>query len=78
MYIVFLSTCAGTTIKMLRSILEVLMESTPHEIDATRVDEGLYAIFDDLIVHELHIWAITVSIANLGFKMGLIRKRATS
>lgn len=50
----------GTTIKMLRSILEVLMESTPREIDATRLEEGLCAISGVLTVHELHIWAITV------------------
>eukprot|EP01018_Ginkgo_biloba_P034435 Gb_06879 [translate_table: standard] len=50
----------GTTIKMLRNILEVLMESTPREIDATRLEEGLRAIPGVLTVHELHIWAITV------------------
>jgi len=50
----------GTTINMLRSILEVLMESTPREIDATRLEEGLVAIPGVLTVHELHIWAITV------------------
>lgn len=50
----------GTTIKMLKSILEVLMESTPREIDATRLEEGLCAISGVLTVHELHIWAITV------------------
>lgn len=50
----------GTTIKMLKSILEVFMESTPREIDATRLEEGLCAISGVLTVHELHIWAITV------------------
>lgn len=50
----------GTTIKMLRSILEVLMESTPREIDATRLEQGLVSIPGVLTVHELHIWAITV------------------
>lgn len=45
---------------MLKSILEVLMESTPREIDATRLEEGLCAISGVLTVHELHIWAITV------------------
>uniref|UniRef100_A0A0D6QZ64 Cation efflux protein cytoplasmic domain-containing protein n=1 Tax=Araucaria cunninghamii TaxID=56994 RepID=A0A0D6QZ64_ARACU len=49
-----------TTIKMLRSILEVLMESTPREIDATKLEEGLVAIPGVIAVHELHIWAITV------------------
>eukprot|EP01018_Ginkgo_biloba_P015563 Gb_28689 [translate_table: standard] len=50
----------GTTIKMLRNILGILMESTPREIDATRLEEGLRAIPGVLTVHELHIWAITV------------------
>ncbi|XP_057852881.2 metal tolerance protein A1 [Cryptomeria japonica] len=50
----------GTTIKMLRSALEVLMESTPREIDATELEEGLCSIPGVLTVHELHIWAITV------------------
>ncbi|XWS46313.1 hypothetical protein CRYUN_Cryun14cG0054800 [Craigia yunnanensis] len=50
----------GTTIKMLRSILEVLMESTPREIDATKLERGLLELGDVVAIHELHIWAITV------------------
>ncbi|XP_059662106.1 metal tolerance protein 1-like isoform X2 [Cornus florida] len=49
-----------TTIKMLRSILEVLMESTPREIDATRLEKGLCEMDEVVAIHELHIWAITV------------------
>jgi zinc transporter 2 len=49
-----------TTIKMLRNILEVLMESTPREIDATRLERGLCEMDGVVAVHELHIWAITV------------------
>ncbi|XP_008793034.3 metal tolerance protein 1-like [Phoenix dactylifera] len=49
-----------TTIKMLRNILEVLMESTPREIDATRLEKGLCEMDGVVAVHELHIWAITV------------------
>lgn len=49
-----------TTINMLRDILEVLMESTPREIDATRLEKGLCEIDEVVAVHELHIWAITV------------------
>ncbi|QCE02483.1 solute carrier family 30 [Vigna unguiculata] len=49
-----------TTINMLRNILEVLMESTPREIDATKLERGLLDIEDVVAVHELHIWAITV------------------
>ena len=50
----------GTTIKMLRNILDVLMESTPREIDATKIEKGLFEMEDVVAIHELHIWAITV------------------
>ncbi|CAH1453499.1 unnamed protein product [Lactuca virosa] len=49
-----------TTINMLRDILEVLMESTPREIDATSLERGLCEINEVVAIHELHIWAITV------------------
>ncbi|KAG6483404.1 hypothetical protein ZIOFF_060049 [Zingiber officinale] len=49
-----------TTIKMLRNILEVLMESTPREIDATKLEKGLCELNGVIAIHELHIWAITV------------------
>ncbi|KAJ8748519.1 hypothetical protein K2173_003418 [Erythroxylum novogranatense] len=58
--LIFSVIVLGTTIKMLRSILEVLMESTPREIDATKLQEGLLEMEEVLAVHELHIWAITV------------------
>ncbi|RZS20032.1 hypothetical protein BHM03_00052508 [Ensete ventricosum] len=49
-----------TTIKMLRDILEVLMESTPRQIDATKLEQGLCQLDGVVAIHELHIWAITV------------------
>lgn len=49
-----------TTIKMLRDILEVLMESTPREINAAEVEEGIRRLEGVVDVHELHIWAITM------------------
>ncbi|XP_010533531.1 PREDICTED: metal tolerance protein A2-like [Tarenaya hassleriana] len=58
--LVFSVIVLGTTIRMLRNILEVLMESTPREIDATRLEEGLCEMNEVVAVHELHIWAITV------------------
>lgn len=58
--LVFSVIVLGTTIKMLRSILEVLMESTPREIDARQLEKGLMEIEEVVDVHELHIWAITV------------------
>ncbi|TXG63109.1 hypothetical protein EZV62_010103 [Acer yangbiense] len=48
------------TIKKLRSTLEVLMESTPREIDATKLEKGLLEMEEVVHIHELHIWAIAV------------------
>ncbi|KAL8142686.1 hypothetical protein V2J09_015718 [Rumex salicifolius] len=56
----FSAIVLGTTINMLRNILEVLMESTPREIDATKLEQGLCQLEEVLAIHELHIWAITV------------------
>jgi len=50
----------GATIKMLKNTLEILMKSAFYEINATRLQEGLYVISGVFIVHELHIWAIIV------------------
>ncbi|CAK7348620.1 unnamed protein product [Dovyalis caffra] len=58
--LIFSVIVLGTTIKMLRNILEVLMESTPREIDATKIEKGLLEMEEVVAVHELHIWAITV------------------
>ncbi|KAM7531506.1 hypothetical protein LguiB_034916 [Lonicera macranthoides] len=58
--LIFSVIVLGTTIKMLRGILEVLMESTPREIDATMLEKGLCEMDEVVAIHELHIWAITV------------------
>ncbi|ESQ39324.1 hypothetical protein EUTSA_v10001478mg [Eutrema salsugineum] len=58
--LIFSVIVLGTTINMIRSILEVLMESTPREIDATKLEKGLLEMEEVVAVHELHIWAITV------------------
>lgn len=58
--LIFSLIVLGTTINMLRNILEVLMESTPREIDATKLERGLLDMDEVVAVHELHIWAITV------------------
>eukprot|EP00271_Cylindrocystis_brebissonii_P008161 TRINITY_DN22175_c0_g1_i1.p1 TRINITY_DN22175_c0_g1~~TRINITY_DN22175_c0_g1_i1.p1 ORF type:complete len:545 (+),score=86.51 TRINITY_DN22175_c0_g1_i1:165-1799(+) len=49
-----------TTLKMLRDILEVLMESTPRAINATELENGIRELDGVTGVHELHIWAITL------------------
>ncbi|XP_075671703.1 metal tolerance protein 1 isoform X2 [Castanea sativa] len=58
--LIFSVVVLGTTFQMLRSILEVLMESTPREIDATKLEKGLLEMDEVVAIHELHIWAITV------------------
>ncbi|XP_011039394.1 PREDICTED: metal tolerance protein 1-like isoform X1 [Populus euphratica] len=58
--LIFSVIVLGTTIKMLRNILEVLMESTPREIDASKIEKGLSEMENVVAIHELHIWAITV------------------
>uniref|UniRef100_A0A803NTP3 Uncharacterized protein n=1 Tax=Cannabis sativa TaxID=3483 RepID=A0A803NTP3_CANSA len=58
--LIFSVIVLGTTFRMLRNILEVLMESTPREIDATKLEKGLLEMEDVVAIHELHIWAITV------------------
>lgn len=58
--LIFSVIVLGTTIRMLRNIVEVLMESTPREIDATKLEKGLCEMDDVVAIHELHIWAITV------------------
>ncbi|KAL2516627.1 Metal tolerance protein 1 [Abeliophyllum distichum] len=58
--LIFSVVVLGTTINMLRNILEVLMESTPREIDATRLEKGLCEMEEVVAIHELHIWAITL------------------
>ncbi|KAA8526066.1 hypothetical protein F0562_007834 [Nyssa sinensis] len=58
--LIFSLIVLGTTINMLWNILEVLMESTPREIDATRLEKGLCEMDEVVAIHELHIWAITV------------------
>nr|POE55739.1 metal tolerance protein 1 [Quercus suber] len=58
--LIFSVVVLGTTFQMLRSILEVLMESTPREIDATKLEKGLLEMEEVVAIHELHIWAITV------------------
>ncbi|VVB06322.1 unnamed protein product [Arabis nemorensis] len=59
--LVFSVIVLGTTIGMLRNILEVLMESTPREINAAMVEKGVCEIEEVVAVHELHIWAITLA-----------------
>ncbi|XP_010453498.1 PREDICTED: metal tolerance protein A2-like [Camelina sativa] len=58
--LVFSVIVLWTTIGILRNIIEVLMESTPREIDATGLEKGMCDMEEVVAVHELHIWAITL------------------
>ncbi|CAN6873227.1 unnamed protein product [Brassica oleracea var. botrytis] len=49
----------GTTLGMSRNILDVLMESTPQEIDADKLEKGVCEMEEVVDVHEMHIWSIT-------------------
>ncbi|CAK9225008.1 unnamed protein product [Sphagnum troendelagicum] len=51
----------GPTIQMLCNILEVLIESTPQEIDDPTFESGSLGFPGVVVVHELHFWAITIS-----------------
>ncbi|KAI4355320.1 hypothetical protein L6164_004104 [Bauhinia variegata] len=58
--LIFSVIVLGTTVNLLRNILEVLMESTPREIDVTELERGLLDMEEVEAVHELHVWAITM------------------
>lgn len=58
--IAFSAMVLATTYNMIREIVEILMESTPREIDASALEAGLLKLDGVVEVHELHIWAITV------------------
>ncbi|KAI3877149.1 hypothetical protein MKX03_010416 [Papaver bracteatum] len=58
--LIFSVLVLATTIRMLRNIMEVLMEITPREIDATKLEKDLCEMDEVIALHELHIWAITV------------------
>lgn len=62
----------GTTIKMLRDIVEILMESTPREIDVKGLEKGLCDIPGVIAIHELHIWAITMGKTSLACHVTIV------
>ncbi|XP_051494248.1 proton-coupled zinc antiporter SLC30A2 [Apus apus] len=51
----------GTTLTILRDILQVLMEGTPKGMDFNAVQEALLAVPGVQAVHSLHIWALTAA-----------------
>ncbi|KAF2597389.1 hypothetical protein F2Q68_00007401 [Brassica cretica] len=57
--IVRLKNGSGQVEGSLIDVLDVLMESTPWEINETRLEKGVCEIEEVVAIHELHIWAIT-------------------
>lgn len=58
--LIFALLVFGTTLSLLRNMFFILMESTPNEIDITRVEQSIRGIEGVCDIHDLHIWAITV------------------
>lgn len=50
-----------TTLRLLYSSVTVLMEATPSEIDTSQLTHDLLQISRVREVHDLHVWALTVS-----------------
>ncbi|KAA8543816.1 hypothetical protein F0562_022007 [Nyssa sinensis] len=58
--IIFSVFALSTTLPMLKSIICILMERTPSEIDIARLENGIRCMKGVHDVHDLHVWAITV------------------
>ena len=50
-----------TTLPVLRECMLVLLEATPNDIDQEKLEEDLFNIPGIVEIHDLHIWAISVS-----------------
>ncbi|KAL2612102.1 hypothetical protein R1flu_023794 [Riccia fluitans] len=65
----------STTVRMVRDVLSVLMESTPGDVDVAAVETGLLAIQGVDAVRQLHVWALTTGTnaltCHLHIKLGL-------
>ncbi len=48
-----------STSKMLRTVINILLEGTPEHIDPKKVIEKLKSIEGVINIHDLHIWSIT-------------------
>ncbi|GAQ87317.1 Zn2+ transporter [Klebsormidium nitens] len=56
----FSTLVVGTTVKMVRDIVEILMEATPHDVDADALEAALQKLDGVRGVHRLHVWALSV------------------
>lgn len=57
---VFSTLVVATTVKMVRDIVEILMEATPADVDAVALAAALQKLDGVQGVHRLHVWALSV------------------
>ncbi|CAN8229970.1 unnamed protein product [Cochlearia groenlandica] len=72
--LVFSLIVVWTTIGMLKNILEVLMESTPREIDGKELEKGVCDMDEVVAVHELHIWSVSVGKVMLACHVKIVQE----
>ncbi|CAH8282438.1 unnamed protein product [Eruca vesicaria subsp. sativa] len=58
--LVFSSFALAATIPMLKNIFGILMERAPRDVDIEKLERGLRRINGVKVVHDLHVWEITV------------------
>lgn len=66
-----------TTLTILKDILLVLMEGTPKGLDFKEVMEDLQNIRSVRMVHNLHIWSLTMGTAALSVHLAIDETRST-
>ncbi|KAF3560192.1 hypothetical protein F2Q69_00016921 [Brassica cretica] len=58
--LVFSAFALAATLPMLKNIFGILMERAPRDLDIEKLERGLRRINGVKIVHDLHVWEITV------------------
>ncbi|CAF1864101.1 metal tolerance protein B-like [Brassica napus] len=58
--LVFSAFALAATLPMLKNIFGILMERAPRDLDIEKLERGLRRISGVKIVHDLHVWEITV------------------
>ncbi|WZZ54699.1 hypothetical protein YC2023_054806 [Brassica napus] len=58
--LVFSAFALAATLPMLKNIFGILMERAPRDLDIEKLERGLRRINGVKVVHDLHVWEITV------------------
>ena len=58
--LVFSAFALAATFPMLKNIFGILMERAPRDLDIEKLERGLMRINGVKVVHDLHVWEITV------------------